>query len=69
MVNSPVDVFAKLRCTPNANLTVDRFHVTKMIHQELNQAIIDQKKASSSLKVKERAWGVTTSLKPILCKD
>jgi transposase len=40
---------------PNANVTVDRFHVTKMIHQELNQARIDQKKASSSLKVKERA--------------
>jgi transposase len=40
---------------PNANVTVDRFHVTKMVHQELNQARIDQKKASSSLKVKERA--------------
>ena len=40
---------------PNANVTVDRFHVTKMIHQQLNQARIDQKKASSSLKVKERA--------------
>ena len=40
---------------PNANVTVDRFHVTKMIHQQLNQARIDQKKASSSLKMKERA--------------
>ena len=40
---------------PNANVTVDRFHVTKMIHQELNQARIDQKKASSSRKVKEKA--------------
>jgi len=39
---------------PNANLTVDRFHVTKMINQQLNQATIDQKKALSSLKVKER---------------
>ena len=37
---------------PNANVTVDRFQVTKMIHQQLNQAIIDKKKASSSLKVK-----------------
>ena len=40
---------------PHANVTVDRFHVTKMIHQELNQARIDQKKASLSLKVKEKA--------------
>src|SRR4028118_1094776 len=40
---------------PNANVTVDRFHVTKMIHQQLNQARIDQKKASSSLEMKERA--------------
>ena len=40
---------------PNANVTLDRFHVTKMIHQQLNQAKIDQKKASSSLKMKERA--------------
>jgi transposase len=40
---------------PNANVTVDRFHVTKMIHEELNQARIEQKKAASSLKAKERA--------------
>jgi len=40
---------------PNANVTVDRFHVTKMIHQQLNQARIDQKKALLSLKMKERA--------------
>ena len=40
---------------PNANVTVDRFHVTKMIHQEFLQARIDQKKASSSLKVEEKA--------------
>ena len=39
----------------NANVTVDRFHVTKMIHEGLNQAIIDEKKASSSLKLKEKA--------------
>src|SRR4028118_1580968 len=40
---------------PNADVTVDRFHVTKMIHEPLNQARIEQKKASSSLKAKERA--------------
>jgi transposase len=40
---------------PNADVTVDRFHVTKMIHEELNQARIEQKKAASSLKAKERA--------------
>ena len=28
---------------PNASVTVDRFHVTKMIHEELNQARIDKK--------------------------
>ena len=40
---------------PNADVTVDRFHVTKMIHEELNQARIKQKKAASSLKAKEKA--------------
>jgi transposase len=40
---------------PNADVTVDRFHVTKMIHEELNLARIEQKKAPSSLKAKERA--------------
>lgn len=40
---------------PNADVTVDRFHVTKMIHEELNQARIEQKKAASSLKAKEKA--------------
>ncbi|MGK7874445.1 MAG: ISL3 family transposase, partial [Xenococcaceae cyanobacterium] len=34
---------------PNAEVTVDRFHVTKMVHQELNQARIEQKKAAESL--------------------
>ena len=29
---------------PNAEVTVDRFHFTKMINEELNQARIDQKK-------------------------
>jgi transposase len=40
---------------PNADVTVDRFHVTKMIHEEFLQARIEQKKAASSLKSKERA--------------
>ena len=40
---------------PNADVTVDRFYVTKMIHEELNQARIEKKKAASSLKAKERA--------------
>jgi transposase len=39
---------------PNASVTVDRFHVTKMIHEELNQARIDQKKVAESLNVKEK---------------
>ena len=45
---------------PNAEVTVDRFHVTKMIHEELNQARIDQKKTAEALKVKERAKLFTT---------
>lgn len=40
---------------PNAVITVDRFHVTKMIHEELNQARIDQKKIAETLQVKKRA--------------
>lgn len=40
---------------PNADVTVDRFHITKMVHEELNQARIAQKKAAESLKAKERA--------------
>jgi transposase len=40
---------------PHADVTVDRFHVTKMIHEELNQARIEQNKSASSLKAKERA--------------
>ncbi len=39
---------------PNASVTVDRFHVTKMIHEELNQARIDQKEVAQSLNVKEK---------------
>ncbi|MEG4394186.1 transposase [Microcoleus sp. BROC3] len=38
---------------PNADVTVDRFHVTKMLQEEFNQARIAQKKAASALKVKE----------------
>jgi len=40
---------------PNAEVTVDRFHVTKIVYEELNQARIDQKKTAESLNVKERA--------------
>jgi transposase len=40
---------------PNASVTVDRFYVTKILHEELNQArIIDQKKVAESLNVKEK---------------
>ncbi len=34
--------------------TIDRFHVTKMVHEELNRARIDQKKTSESLNTKAR---------------
>jgi transposase len=40
---------------PNAEVTIDRFHVTKMIHEELNQARIEQKATAKSLNAKERA--------------
>jgi len=39
---------------PNAEVIVDRFHVTKMIHQELNQARISQKQTAQSLNLKEK---------------
>jgi transposase len=39
---------------PNALVTVDRFHVTKIIHEELNQARIAEKKTASSLNVELR---------------
>jgi len=29
---------------PSAEVIVDRFHVTKMIHEELNQGTIDKNK-------------------------
>ncbi|MCL1470227.1 ISL3 family transposase [Argonema antarcticum] len=40
---------------PNAEVTVDRFHLTKIVHSELNQARIDQKKTAESLNTKSRA--------------
>lgn len=46
---------------PSAEVIVDRFHVTKMFHEELNQERID-KKTAEALKVKERAK-LFTSLK------
>lgn len=39
---------------PNAVITVDRFHVTKIIHEELNQARIAEKKAELELNVESR---------------
>ncbi len=39
---------------PKAVITADRFHVTKILHQELNQARIDQKKTAESLEIKQR---------------
>nr|WP_228060474.1 MULTISPECIES: transposase [unclassified Coleofasciculus] len=40
---------------PNAVVTVDRFHISKMVNEELNKARIDQKKAAEALNGKERA--------------
>jgi transposase len=40
---------------PNAEVTVDRFHVTKIVQEELNQARIDPKKTASSLNDKTKA--------------
>jgi transposase len=39
---------------PNAVITVDRFHVSKLLHEELNQGRIEQKKTAESLKVEAR---------------
>ncbi len=39
---------------PNALITVDRFHVTKVIHEELNQVRIAENKIASELNVLER---------------
>jgi transposase len=40
---------------PNAEVTIDRFHVTKIIHEELNQARIEQKATAKSLNANDRA--------------
>lgn len=47
---------------PNAAVTVDRFHVTKIVHEELNQARIDQKQTATLLNAKEKSK-LFTSLK------
>ncbi len=39
---------------PKAVLTVDRFHVTKILHEELNQGRIDQKKTAADLESQQR---------------
>lgn len=39
---------------PNALVTVDRFHVTKIIHEELKQARITEKKTASELNIELR---------------
>lgn len=39
---------------PNALVTVDRFHITKIVHEELNQARIAEKKTASELNVELR---------------
>jgi transposase len=40
---------------PNAVITADRFHVMKLVNEELNQARIEQKKTAEELEAKERA--------------
>ena len=40
---------------PNAEVTVGRFPVIKIVQSQLNPAIIDKKKTASSLNVKEKA--------------
>lgn len=42
------------RICPNAVVTVDRFHVTKVVHEELNQARISEKKTALELNVESR---------------
>ncbi len=39
---------------PNALVTVDRFHVTKVIHEELNSARIAEKKTALELNIESR---------------
>ena len=54
----------------NAEVTVDRFPVTRIVQSKLNQAIIDQKKTASSLNLKERAqvFGIGKGSKYTLLK-
>jgi transposase len=40
---------------PNAEVIVEKFHVTKIVHEELNHATIDQKKTAELLNFKEKA--------------
>jgi transposase len=47
---------------PNAQVTVDRFHVTKLVHEELNRARITQKQIAETLNV-EASEKVFASLK------
>ena len=39
---------------PNADVTVDRFHVTKMLHEEFNQARIAKKKQQKPYNLKKK---------------
>ena len=45
---------------PEAVITADRFHVTKILHQELNQGRIDPKKTAESLEMKQREKSFST---------
>ena len=45
---------SRSKICPQAVITVDRFHVTKILHQELNQERIDQRKTAESLSIKQR---------------
>ncbi|MFB2974389.1 ISL3 family transposase [Aerosakkonema sp. BLCC-F183] len=55
---------------PQAAITVDRFHVTKILHEELNQGRISQKKTAESLEIKTRQklFGSLKGAKYILLK-
>jgi transposase len=56
---------------PNADITVDRFHVTKMLHEEFNQPRYCSKKAAAAaLQVKEKTklFGRLKGSKYILLK-
>lgn len=55
---------------PNAVITADRFHVMKLVNEELNSARIQQKKTAEALEVKERAklFGSLKGSKYVLLK-